>query len=51
VEGGEHEVAGESGENTNLRSLEVTRLNNEDDVGVLAEEGAQAPAKSARSRR
>src|SRR4030095_6356173 len=47
VEGGEHQVTGESGANANLRRLEVTRLTHEDDVGILAEEGAQAPREGA----
>src|SRR5882724_1637539 len=41
VQRGEDEVAGESGANADLRRLEIARLADEDDVGVLPQEGAQ----------
>src|SRR6266566_4285404 len=41
VQGGEDQMAGERGANTDLRGLEVARLTDEDHVGVLTEEGAE----------
>src|SRR6267378_774358 len=41
VQRGEHEVAGERGPNADLRRLEVARLTDQDDVGVLPEERAK----------
>src|SRR5690606_3155398 len=44
--GGEHEVAGEGGLGGDLGGLEVANLADEDDVGVLAEQGAQDGAEA-----
>src|SRR5437870_2920581 len=47
VEGGEDEVAGEGGADADLGGFEVAGFADEDDVGVLAEEGAEGGGEGA----
>ena len=45
MEGGEYEVTGQGGLDGDLRGFEVTNLTDENDVWILAEEGAQGSGK------
>src|SRR5262249_55976280 len=47
VQRSEHEMAGEGGADADLRRLEIAGLAHEDDVRILAEEGAQGACEGA----
>ena len=51
VQRGEDQVAGERGPDGDLRGLQVAGLTDQDDVGVLPQEGAQAPRRTSARRR